>query len=79
MSTECVLRQPDMMAAVVNSWSTLVKMRPAQSALIITALTNWNPGAIANSPATAVRSVEKAVRILLNHLSRCGCPTVVGW
>ena len=59
-----------MMAAVVNSWSTFAKLRPMQTSLIVQALASWNPGTIAHCPATMVRSVEKAVRILLVHLSR---------
>lgn len=58
------------MSAVVNSWSVLAKQRPAQSALIINALSSWSPGSISHLPASIVRGVEKAVRILLIHLSR---------
>lgn len=61
---------PDMMAAVVNSWSSIAKQRPALAHVIVSALTSWNPGAIYHFPATAVRSVEKAVRILLLHFQR---------
>ncbi|THH09925.1 hypothetical protein EW145_g1681 [Phellinidium pouzarii] len=61
---------PDMMAAVVNSWSSLAKQRPLQTHMIVSALASWTPGAIYNFPASTVRSVEKAVRILLIHFSR---------
>ncbi|KAH8111033.1 Symplekin tight junction protein C terminal-domain-containing protein [Phellopilus nigrolimitatus] len=61
---------PDMMAAVVNSWSSLAKQRPSQAHMIISALASWTPGAIYNFPASTVKSVEKAVRILLMHFSR---------
>ena len=61
---------PDMVAAVVNSWGNLAKLRPSQTPLIISALSSWQPGAISESPFTAIRSVEKAVRILLTHFSR---------
>ncbi|KAI5124287.1 hypothetical protein M0805_005134 [Coniferiporia weirii] len=61
---------PDMMAAVVNSWSSLAKQRPSQTHMIISALASWTPGAICNFPASTIRSVEKTVRILLIHFSR---------
>lgn len=61
---------PDMVAAVVNSWGNLAKLRPAQTPLIISALSSWQPGAIAGISYTAARSVEKAVRILLSHFLR---------
>ncbi|KAL5492454.1 hypothetical protein ACEPAI_3901 [Sanghuangporus weigelae] len=61
---------PDMMAAVVNSWGSLAKQRPNLAHIIISALASWNPGAIYHFPAAQVRSVEKAVRILLIHFSR---------
>lgn len=64
------LPSPIMVAAVVNSWANLAKLRPAQTPLIISALSSWQPGAIAHCPYTEVRSVEKAVRILLTHFSR---------
>ena len=61
-----------MMAAVVNSLGLLAKQRPNLAHIIISALAGWNPGAIYHFPATQVRSVEKAVRILLLHFSRYG-------
>lgn len=61
---------PDMMAAVVNSWGQLVKLRPSLQNIVITALTSWTPGAIYHLPASVVRSIEKAVRILLLHFTR---------
>ena len=57
-----------MMAAVVNTLGQLVKLRPSLQGIIITALTTWTPAAINHLSATAVRSVEKSVRILLLHL-----------
>lgn len=59
-----------MMAAVVNSWGSSAKQRPALAHVIVSSLVAWNPGAIYQFPATAVRSVEKAVKILLLHFSR---------
>lgn len=58
------------MSAVVNSWGPLAKMRPSQTHIIISALASWSPGAISEFPASVVRGVEKAVRILLLHFSR---------
>ncbi|TDL24074.1 hypothetical protein BD410DRAFT_767966 [Rickenella mellea] len=61
---------PDIVTAVVNSWSGLAKQRPAQTHLIISALASWTPAALSALPASSVKSVEKAVRILLAHLAR---------
>lgn len=59
-----------MISAIVNSWSSLAKQRPSQLQLIISALAGWRPSAISSFPYATVRSVEKAVRLLLIHLSR---------
>jgi hypothetical protein len=63
----------DMVTAVVNSWGPLAKQRPNQTAFIVSALASWTPRALAGLPASFVRSVEKSVRILMVHLSRCVC------
>ena len=68
ISTYVWSSNPDMMAAVVNTLGQLVKLRPSLQGIIITALTTWTPAAINHLSATAVRSVEKSVRILLLHL-----------
>jgi symplekin len=59
---------PDLVSAVTTTLSVLVKMRPMFANLIITALSNWTPAALGEHSNTAVRSVEKTVRISLTHL-----------
>lgn len=63
-------RNPDLVTAIINSWSQLVKLRPALVELVISSLSSWTPASLAGLPATHVKSVEKAVRILLMHISR---------
>lgn len=65
-----VCRNPDILSAVINSWSQLVKLRPALVELVVSSLASWTPAALAGLPATHIKSVEKAVRILLMHISR---------
>lgn len=60
----------DLLSALLNSWVTLVKQRPATLPLVVTALKQWTPTALAGLSASSVKSVEKAVRILLMHISR---------
>lgn len=55
---------------MLNSWATLTKLRPATIPLVVTALKQWQPNALAGLPASSIKSVEKAVRILLIHISR---------
>ena len=64
-------RDLDLLSAMLNSWATLVKQRPSTLPYVITALRAWTPTALTGLPASGVKSVEKAVRILLAHLSRC--------
>jgi symplekin len=60
----------DLLSAMLNSWVNLVKQRPSTFPFVITTLRSWTPAALANLPASSIKSVEKAVRILLVHLSR---------
>ncbi|KIK09035.1 hypothetical protein K443DRAFT_672073 [Laccaria amethystina LaAM-08-1] len=60
----------DLLSALLNSWVTLVKQRPATLPLVVTALKQWTPAALVGLSASCVKSVEKAVRILLMHISR---------
>ncbi|KAJ7449602.1 Symplekin tight junction protein C terminal-domain-containing protein [Mycena latifolia] len=62
----------DMLTAMLNSWATLTKLRPTVVPTVVAALRGWMPesSAINGLPASSVKSVEKAVRILLVHLSR---------
>ncbi|GAA5942275.1 hypothetical protein JCM10213_004118 [Rhodosporidiobolus nylandii] len=58
----------DLVSALVTSLSALVKTRPQFAKLIITSLTNWSPAALAGQSATQIKSVEKVVRLSLQHL-----------
>ncbi|KAG5652625.1 hypothetical protein H0H81_004354 [Sphagnurus paluster] len=55
---------------MINSWATLTKLRPAMVPLVVSALKQWTPAALVGLPASSIKSVEKAVRILMLHLSR---------
>ncbi|KAL8280944.1 hypothetical protein RQP46_006623 [Phenoliferia psychrophenolica] len=61
---------PDVVSALATSLTSLVKARPAFTQLVVTALTNWSPGALASLPNHQVRSVEKAVRVSVVHLHK---------
>ncbi|KAJ7672658.1 Symplekin tight junction protein C terminal-domain-containing protein [Mycena rosella] len=62
----------DMLTAMLNSWANLTKLRPAVVPTVIAALRGWMPESseINGLPASSIKSVEKAIRILLVHLSR---------
>ncbi|KAJ8521574.1 hypothetical protein ONZ45_g1743 [Pleurotus djamor] len=60
----------DLLTAVLNSWVNLVKLRPALTQLVITTLKQWTPAVMAGQSASNIKSVEKALRILLIHISR---------
>ncbi|KAJ6493673.1 Symplekin tight junction protein C terminal-domain-containing protein [Mycena vitilis] len=62
----------DLITAMLNSWANLTKLRPAVVPTVLTALRGWQPetSALNGLPASSIKSVEKAVRILLVHLSR---------
>ncbi|KAF9269017.1 hypothetical protein L218DRAFT_916524 [Marasmius fiardii PR-910] len=64
--------QPDILSALLNSWPNLVKMRPATIPFVVAALKEWTPRVLIEREIsfTSIRSVEKAIRILLNHISR---------
>lgn len=61
---------PDLISAILNSWSALTKQRPNTMGLVIEALTSWTPAALAASSAGNIRSAEKSLKILLIHISR---------
>ncbi|OSD03106.1 hypothetical protein PYCCODRAFT_296574 [Trametes coccinea BRFM310] len=61
---------PDVLSAIINSWANLVKKRPALVELVVSSLTAWSPVRLEGQPYLVIRSVEKSVRILLNHISR---------
>ncbi|KAG9312974.1 Symplekin tight junction protein C terminal-domain-containing protein [Chiua virens] len=60
----------DMLTAVLNSWSNLVKQRPTLVQLVVSSLASWTPVALPGLSASAIKSVEKSIRILLIHISR---------
>jgi symplekin len=55
---------------MLNSWGQLAKIRPGLTQLVVSTLTSWTPAALSGLDATSVKSAEKAVRILMIHLSR---------
>lgn len=64
-------RNPDLISAILNSWSGLVKLRPGFVQIVVSSLTLWTPAPLLGLPFAAIKSVEKSVRILLTHISRC--------
>ncbi|KAJ3505780.1 hypothetical protein NLJ89_g7237 [Agrocybe chaxingu] len=60
----------DFLSALLNSWANLVKQRPIALPFVINALRSWTPAALVGKSASNVKSVEKAMRILLIHISR---------
>ncbi|PPQ65473.1 LOW QUALITY PROTEIN: hypothetical protein CVT26_000113 [Gymnopilus dilepis] len=60
----------DLLTALLNSWVNLVKQRPSTFPYVVTTLRSWTPAALASLPYSSVKSVEKAVRILLMHMLR---------
>ncbi|KAH7927832.1 hypothetical protein BV22DRAFT_1031314 [Leucogyrophana mollusca] len=63
-------QNPDILSAITNSWSNLIKLRPSMVQLVVSSLASWTPAALAGLPASSIKSVEKGVRILLIHISR---------
>ncbi|KAI5992588.1 Symplekin tight junction protein C terminal-domain-containing protein [Pisolithus orientalis] len=63
-------QEPNILTAIVNSWSTLIKQRPSLVHLIVSSLISWTPVSLAGLPVSAIKSVEKSIRILLVHISR---------
>ncbi|KXN86580.1 Symplekin [Leucoagaricus sp. SymC.cos] len=60
----------DLLTALLNSWVALAKQRPSVLQTLIPALRSWTPVALEKLPAFSVKSVEKALRILLVHINR---------
>ncbi|KAN0088491.1 Symplekin tight junction protein C terminal domain containing protein [Tylopilus felleus] len=60
----------DVLTAILNSWSNVVKQRPTLVQLVVSSLASWSPAQLAGLSASAVKSVEKSIRILLVHISR---------
>ncbi|EAU90241.2 cleavage/polyadenylation specificity factor [Coprinopsis cinerea okayama7 len=64
------MKDTDLLSALLNSWANLARLRPPMVPILITTLKQWTPNALVNLSASQIRSVEKAVRILLVHISR---------
>jgi len=60
-----------MLTAIINGFATWAKLRPAMSQLIVGTFESWTPNSLQGLSASAVKSVEKSIRILLMHLARC--------
>ncbi|KAI0954916.1 hypothetical protein AcW1_006666 [Taiwanofungus camphoratus] len=63
-------RNPDILSAILNSWSTLIKLRPTLVEVVVSSLSRWTPAKLEGLPASSIKSVEKSIRILLLHISR---------
>ncbi|KZT65655.1 hypothetical protein DAEQUDRAFT_696939 [Daedalea quercina L-15889] len=61
---------PDIIVAVINSWASLIKARPALTDVLVSTLAQWTPTKLEGQPAFSIKSVEKTIRILLIHISR---------
>ncbi|GAA5879509.1 hypothetical protein JCM3774_002703 [Rhodotorula dairenensis] len=62
--------EPDLIASIVSTLVALVKSRQQFAQLVVTSLTNWSPAAMASRSAVQVKSVEKVVRLSLQHLAK---------
>jgi symplekin len=61
--------------ATLNSLSIIIRTRPGTSNRILSAVLNFNPLKLANSPMTPksrvlIKSMEKTTRMLLFHLAK---------
>ncbi|KAF8552401.1 hypothetical protein OG21DRAFT_1486223 [Imleria badia] len=62
----------DILTAILNSWGNLVKQRPTLVHLVVSSLASWTPAQLSGLSASAVKSVEKSIRILGPHGSAFG-------
>lgn len=60
----------DLLTALLNSWAALAKQRPVILQTLVPALRSWTPVTLEKLSTFAVKSVEKALRILLVHINR---------
>ena len=65
-----VHRNIDILSGAINTLATLAKMRPIFLPVVIQVLASWTPKHLEGLPAFNIKSVEKAIRILLLHLSK---------
>ncbi|KAF8892079.1 Symplekin tight junction protein C terminal-domain-containing protein [Infundibulicybe gibba] len=70
ISTLYTSQDADLLSALLNSWAVFTKLRPGMIHIVVSALKQWTPVTLSNLSASAVKSVEKAIRILLMHISR---------
>ncbi|KIP10039.1 hypothetical protein PHLGIDRAFT_28714 [Phlebiopsis gigantea 11061_1 CR5-6] len=62
---------PDIVSAILNSWSAFVKQRPAFVELVVSTLASWAPNEkLLALPTLSIRSVERSIKILLTHIMR---------
>lgn len=57
----------DLVIASMNSLSTLAKLRPSLSPIVLEALVSWKPQALSNLPFSLIKNVEKTLRIIYLH------------
>ena len=62
--------RPDVVSAIINALSFLVKIRSSLANLIVTSFTNWSTDGLLGQTATQIRGVEKTLRIALAHIFR---------
>lgn len=68
-------RNVDLLTAVLNSWPNFVKLRPLHAPKVIATLKQWSPDILKGQSANSIKSVEKAIRIFLIHISRSVGPS----
>nr|GAT46745.1 predicted protein [Mycena chlorophos] len=63
---------PDLLTAIFNSLANLTKLRPTVMPVLLHTLRPWSPenSAIGGLSASNIKSVEKAMRIMLVHATR---------
>ncbi|KAI5992596.1 hypothetical protein F5J12DRAFT_786122 [Pisolithus orientalis] len=61
--------EPNILTAIIKSWSTLIKQRPSTMHSIVSSLNLWTPVSPAGLPTSAIKSAENGIRILLVHRS----------
>ncbi|KAG1882107.1 hypothetical protein F4604DRAFT_1991823 [Suillus subluteus] len=57
-------QNPELLSAILHSWSNLVKQRPALIQLVVSSLSSWTPATLSRLPASSVKNVKKALGVL---------------
>lgn len=60
-----------LITAIVNTFATIVKLRPTLAPVLIQTLTGWKPDALAGLPKGDIRSVEKVIKVTMILLDKC--------